>query len=284
MFLASLLAIGALARIRYAQTLYVLPVSLFGMSIAAAELPELARERGNATEAIRERAVAAARRVSFFVVPSFVAFIVLGQVIVAGIYRAGQFTAADVTLVWLTLAAYSLGLIASSSTRIYQSTFFALRDTKTPARVAGMRVLMAAVCGSLLMIQFEPIDVGSLHVPAGIFADVRVAGLPLGPVGLALGAAAGAWLEWALLFRGLHRRIGSVGAGLGQLTRMFAAAIVAAAVGYVVRYFTLGLHPVLIAAAVVATFGVVYFVVARALGLAEAEVVLGAVLRRFRRR
>ena len=45
MVLASLLAIGALARIRYAQTLYVLPVSLFGMSIAAAELPELARER-----------------------------------------------------------------------------------------------------------------------------------------------------------------------------------------------------------------------------------------------
>src|SRR5690606_12169467 len=45
MVLASLLAIGAVAHLRYAQTLYVLPISLFGMSVAAAELPELARER-----------------------------------------------------------------------------------------------------------------------------------------------------------------------------------------------------------------------------------------------
>jgi putative peptidoglycan lipid II flippase len=284
MVLASLLAIGALARIRYAQTLYVLPVSLFGMSIAAAELPELARERGSATEALRERAVAAGRRVSFFVVPSFVAFILLGQVIVAGIYRAGQFTAADVTIVWLTLAAYSMGLLASTSTRIYQSAFFALRDTKTPARIAGLRVLTAAICGSVLMLQFEAINVGSLHIPAGIFADVRVAGLPLGPVGLALGAAAGAWLEWALLFRALQRRIGHVGTGGGQLLRMFLAAFAGAAAGYGVRAIAAGLHPVLMAVAVVGIFGVVYFAVARLLGLSEAEVVLSSLFRRLKRR
>jgi putative peptidoglycan lipid II flippase len=254
------------------------------MSIAAAELPELARERGSTTEALRERAVAAARRVSFFVVPSFVAFVVLGQVIVAGIYRAGQFGAADVTMVWLTLAAYSMGLLASTSTRIYQSAFFALRDTKTPARVAGLRVLMAAVCGSLLMIQFEPIDVGSLHISAGIFADVRVAGLPLGPVGLALGAAAGAWLEWALLFRGLQRRIGPVGTGAGQLARMFVAALTAAAVGYGVSIAAARLHPVLVAVVVVGIFGVIYFGVARVLGLQEAAVVINSVFRRLRRR
>ncbi len=80
MILASLLGLGAVARIQFAQTLYVLPVSLFGMSVAAAELPELAREHGGATEALRERAVSAGRRVAFFVVPSFVAFLVLGQV------------------------------------------------------------------------------------------------------------------------------------------------------------------------------------------------------------
>jgi putative peptidoglycan lipid II flippase len=284
MVLASLLAIGALARIRYAQTLYVLPISLFGMSIAAAELPELARERGSNTEALRERAVSAARRVSFFVVPSFVAFVLLGQVIVAGVYRAGQFGAADVTMVWLTLAAYSMGLLASTSTRIYQSAFFALRDTKTPARIAGLRVLIAAVCGSLLMIQFEPVDVGSLHIAAGIFADVRVAGLPLGPVGLALGAAAGAWLEWALLFRGLQRRIGSVGAGSGQLVRMFGAALTAAAVGYGVQIVAAGVHPVFMAVVVVGTFGVIYFAVARMLGLSEAKVVIDSLVRRLRRR
>ena len=284
MVLASLLAVGALARIRYAQTLYVLPVSLFGMSIAAAELPELARERSGAIEALRERAVAAARRVSFFVVPSFVAFLALGQVLVAGIYRAGKFSAADVTLVWLTLAAYSLGLLASTSTRIYQSTFFALRDTKTPARVAGLRVLVAGICGALLMLQFEPVTLKSFTIPAGVFANVRVAGLPLGPVGLALGAAIGAWLEWTLLYRGLTRRIGAVGAGGSQLARMFVAAIFAATVAYAARLGVSHLHPLIVAGIVVSIFGIVYFGVARLLGLAEAQVVIDSLLRRLRKR
>ena len=144
LFLGSLLAIGAVARLRYAQTLYVLPVSLFGASTAAAELPELARERSGDHEALRTRVVAAVRRVSFFVVPSFVAFVLLGDVLVAGIYRAGAFGAGDVTIVWLTLAAYGFGLLASTTTRVYQSAFFALRDTKTPARVAALRMVASA--------------------------------------------------------------------------------------------------------------------------------------------
>ena len=82
--LASLLAVGAVARLRYAQTLYLLPISLFAMSVAAAALPELARDRDGAVGALRERTVAAVRRVAFFVVPSFVAFVAIGDVLVAG--------------------------------------------------------------------------------------------------------------------------------------------------------------------------------------------------------
>ncbi|MFO7276777.1 MAG: murein biosynthesis integral membrane protein MurJ [Pseudomonadota bacterium] len=284
MVLASLLAIGAVARLRYAQTLYVLPVSLFGMSVAAAELPELARERLGAVETLRARMIEASRRVAFFVVPTLVAFVLLGDVFVAGIYRAGEFGSADVTVVWLTLAAYSLGLLASTSTRIYQSAFFALRDTKTPARVAGLRVLTSAVAGAVAMTQFEPVTVGSLRIPAGVFADVTVGGTPLGPVGLALGAAAGAWLEWALLRARLARHMGSVGAGIGSLTRMFAAALLGAAAGYGVSQTMPDLHPLLLAALVAAAFGVVYLAVAHVVGLDEAGRMVGGVLRRIRRR
>ena len=281
--LASLLAIGAVARLRYAQTLYVLPVSLFGMSIAAAELPELARERGGAIEALRERASAALRRVAFFVVPSFVAFVLLGDVLVAGIYRAGEFGAADVTLVWLTLAVYSVGLLASTSTRIYQSAFFALRDTKTPARVAGLRVLTAAIAGAVLMLQFEPVTVRGLTIPAGLFADVRVAGLPLGPIGLALGAALGAWLEWALLRRRLAAQLGRFGAGAGALAKMFGAALVATAVAYAVKFWVAPVvHPALAAIAVAGAYGVVYFAAAHLLGLDEARAFIAALRRRAR--
>jgi putative peptidoglycan lipid II flippase len=279
--LASLLAIGAVARLRYAQTLYVLPVSLFGASAAAAELPELARERAGTPEALRARASAAVRRVSFFVVPSFVAFVLLGDVLVAGLYRTGKFGSADVSVVWITLIAYSFGLLASTTTRVYQSTFFALRDTKTPARVAALRVVAAAVAGALLMLQFEPLTVAGRTFSAGYLARFSAGGVPLGPVGLALGAAIGAWLEWTLLRVSLAKRIGPCSAGAGALARMFGAALVAAGLARLVPWAVhwSALPLALLAASV---YGAAYFAAARALGLDEARIVIATLMRHMR--
>jgi hypothetical protein len=159
MVLASLLAIGGVAAIGYAQTLYMLPVSLFGMSVAAAELPELSRQRRAAAEVLRQRASGALRRMAFYVVASFVVFITLGDVVVAALYQTGEFGRAQTILVAATLAAYAFALMASTATRLYSSTYFALRDTKTPAMFATVRVALAAVLGFTLMVQFEPVDI-----------------------------------------------------------------------------------------------------------------------------
>jgi putative peptidoglycan lipid II flippase len=282
--LASLLAIGAVARLRYAQTLYLLPISLFAMSVAAAALPELARDRDGALGALRERTTAAVRRVAFFVVPSFVAFLSVGNVLVAGLYEAGEFGAADVEAVWLILIGYSLGLLASTTARVYQSAFFALRDTATPARVAVARVAVALVAGAALMVQFEPVTVLGVAVPAGMFAQFDAAGVPLGALGLALGAALGAWVEWALLKRALNERVGAVGAGLAPLARMFVAAGAAAAGAYAVQWQLASARPVLEAAVVATVFGAVYLGLAAALGLEQARALLRAPLRRLRAR
>jgi putative peptidoglycan lipid II flippase len=281
--LASLLAIGAVARLRYAQTLYVLPVSLFGMSVAAAELPDLARARGGATTALRDRTVAALRRVAFYVVPSFVAFVAIGDVLVAGLYRTGEFGAADVTVVWLTLVGYSLGMLASTATRVYQSAFFALRDTRTPARVATLRVLTAAAVGGGLMVQLEPISLLGFTLPAGVLAGANIDGVPLGPVGLASGAAVGAWLEWWLLRGRLRAQLGTVGAGAWPLVKLFGAALAAAVAARGVAWLLRELGPLPAAFIVAAVFGVVYYGVARALGLGEADVLLAGLRRRLRR-
>jgi putative peptidoglycan lipid II flippase len=282
--LASLLAIGAVARLRYAQTLYLLPISLFGMSIAAAALPDLARDRDGAIGALLARTVAAVRRVAFFTVPSFVAFVSIGDVLVAGLYRAGEFGAADARVVWLVLVGYSLGLVASTTTRVYQSTFFALRDTATPARAAVVRVGVALAAGALLMVQFEPITVLGRTIPAGMLASYDAAGLPLGPLGLAVGASLGAWIEWALLRRALAAQVGRVGAGAGPLARMFGAALAAGAAAYLVNRSLAGPPPWLAASIAAAVFGTVYFAVAAALGLEQARVLPAALLRRLWRR
>jgi putative peptidoglycan lipid II flippase len=277
MVLASLLAVGAVAAIGYAQVIYVLPVSLFGMSVAAAELPELSRRRSGAEDVLRERTRGGLQRVAFYVVPSFVGFLLLGDVIIAALYQTGEFDPQDTRLVYLTLLGYTVGLLASTSTRLFSSTFFALRDTRTPAKYAMVRVTAAAVLGFLFMIQFEPITVFGTTMGPGIFGGRRIGDRSLGAVGLALGAGTAAWIEWALLRFSLRKRVGNVGTGAGPLARMFAAAFAGGAAGWGVRWILPDVHPILAAIAILGAFGVAYFAVASALGLPEARAFFGRI-------
>jgi putative peptidoglycan lipid II flippase len=267
--LASLLAAGALAAVGFAQILYMLPVSLFGMSVAAAELPELSRQRMGEAEVLRARTSASLQRIAFYIVPSFVAFVLLGDAIVAALYQTGEFDRSDTILVYLTLIGLSLGLLASTATRLFSSTFFALRDTKTPAKFAVVRVLSAALLAFGLMTQFEAIP--RLGLPAGVFGDVTLNGRPLGAVGLALGSGLAAWIEWGLLRRALRRRIGTVGASASAVARMFAAALTAAGAGWGVRLLLPDVHPVIDAVFIFGTYGLVYFGVAYLLRLREVQ-------------
>ncbi|HYW65581.1 MAG TPA: murein biosynthesis integral membrane protein MurJ, partial [Candidatus Dormibacteraeota bacterium] len=141
-FLASWLP-GAVAGLAYAQTLYTLPVSLFGMSVSAAELPMMSGAVGEAGEVasiLRARLNSGLRQITFLVVPSVVGFLALGDVIVAAIYQTGRFKHDDVIYVWVILAGSTVGLLASTLGRLYSSGFYALRDTRTPLRFAIVRV------------------------------------------------------------------------------------------------------------------------------------------------
>ncbi len=277
--LASFLAAGAVSTLQYAQTLYILPISLFGMSVAAAELPELARQRASGGEVLRARASAGLERIAFYVVPSFIAFALLGDVVIATLLQRGEFDRADTLLVYFTLLGFSLGLVATTASRLLSSTFFALRDTVTPARYATLRVAISLVLAVVLMLQFESVTVAGYRTPPGIFSGLRIGGAPLGAVGLALGSGVGAWVEWYLLKRSLRGRIGAVGAGAGPLGRMFIAALVGAALAWGMRILLPNDLPTLITGVLVlGVYGATYFVVAAALGLDQA----GAIFRRIK--
>ena len=155
--LASLLPTGAVTGISNAATLYTLPVSLFGMSVAASELPAMsgaAAPDAAALEAVRQRLDAGLRRIAFFVVPSAVAFLALGDVVAGAVLQTGRFTRADAVYVWAILAGSSIGLVASTLGRLHSATLFALRDTRTPLRFAIVRVSLTTVLGYLFAILF----------------------------------------------------------------------------------------------------------------------------------
>jgi putative peptidoglycan lipid II flippase len=246
-----LLGGGALAVMGYAQTIYVLPISLFGMSVAASELPELSRMRGEAELVISDRVARALRRLTYVLVPSTVACLLLGDVLVAALYETGEFGAAQSLVTWAVLAAYALGLPASASSRLLSSTFYALRDTRTPARVAYLRVGVSAGVGIALMLPADTLG----------FSQLR-----LGAAGLALGASVGAWLEYILLRRSLARRIGRHGPGSGPVVRIALAAALATAVAGAVQLVVPEAHPIVIALETLIPFGVVYLAVAALLG------------------
>jgi putative peptidoglycan lipid II flippase len=221
--IASLLAAGAVAALGYAQVLYLLPVSLFGMSVAAASLPDLATidsaSRGRLVTDI-ERGMT---RIATFVVPTSITYLVLGPAVVALLFGGGAFGPAETRQVAVVLGAYALGLLATTQSRLLQSALYALDDTRTPARIAALRVLVATVVGVALMLVLDAYraDAGGLVriAEAGVLDPAARAATGslhrLGAAGLALGASLGAWFEWMLLRRAVARSTGTGRARLG---------------------------------------------------------------------
>lgn len=266
--LASLVAPGAVAAMGYAQLLYMLPVSLFGMSVSAAELPAMASEFGAAetvAAALRGRLLTALRRVAFFVVPSAVAFLALGEHVVALVYQGGRFTADDARWVWAILAGSAVGLVASTMGRLYASAWYALRQPQVPMRVAIVRVALTLVFG--LVLAFP------VRTALGLAAMWGVAGLTAG-AGLA------AIVEFYLLRRSLHERVGDVRVPAGALLRLWALAGAAAGAGLGIGAMLPGPGPVVRALLVLGTFGATYLLAAAATGVGEARGLLARVRRR----
>lgn len=290
--LASFLVAGALAALGYAQLLYFLPIALFGMSVAAAELPELSSALEPDDAGLVRRLDGGGARITFFVVPTTAAYLVIGDLLVAAVFQTGEFGAAATLQVWAILGGYSLGLLASAASRLLQSALYAVGDAATPARIAAARVTVSAIVGAALMLQLDRIGVSPAGVavldPLPAFSPLPAAvrdgtDLPrLGAVGLALGAAVGAWLEYWLLHRTVGRRVGSTRLGGGYLGRTLVAAVLAAVAGLAVRPLLSGLPPLVGGPVAAGVFGAVYALTAWRLRLPEATDLVGVVRRRLR--
>jgi len=235
--LGSLAGAGAVSSLVYAQLIQVLPVSLFGTSIAAVSLPDLSRDAVASTpnDQLRARLATGFRRITFFVLPSAVAFAALGPVIVAALFQTGRFTASDSLQVGGVLAAYGVGVLGQATVKLFASGFYALRDTKTPVRIASVSLVVSGVLAYVLM-------------------------RPYGAAGIALGSSLGASLNLVVLLRSLDRRIGRVlGRVDGRALMVSAiAALVAGAAGVTVALLGGALGPIPRAMGALGIFGVTY--------------------------
>jgi putative peptidoglycan lipid II flippase len=268
--LASYLGRGIVAAMSNAQILYLLPVSLFGMAVSAAELPEMSSTTGgDAARAahLQQRLRGSLRRIVFLVVPSAVAFVAIGGWIVALLFQTGRFTAADSQTVWIILAGAAIGLSAGTQGRLLGSAFYALGDTRSPLRAALVRVAITAALGWALALPLR--DRFGYSGAWGAF-------------GLTASAGVAAWVEFALLRRWLARRIGAVPVPVRLGLGVLAAAIVAGALGYAAGALAdaCGAPVWLAAIAAIAAFGLGYLGITHLAGVPEAAVFTRRVRRR----
>lgn len=289
-FIAAALPIGALSNFFYAQTIYMLPISVFGMSVAAAELPQMSGETGTGDEvkaALRKRLDRGVRQVAFFVVPTLVAFILIGRVLVAALYERGKFDANTTLIVWYILAAASVGLLAATLGRLYSSAFYAMHDTRTPFRIALARVLGGAALALLFAFPLRPMFPAIIRALGLPIPDFPGATDMIGVAGISAASAIAAWIEFILLRRGIRRRIGAGEAKTAYMIKLWISALAAGLAGVLARLYVarpivghLPLPNISEALLVSLAFGIVYFGVAFALGVPEVRATLG----RFRRR
>ncbi|HKI01198.1 MAG TPA: murein biosynthesis integral membrane protein MurJ [Thermoanaerobaculia bacterium] len=279
-FLAGFLAAGAIGALGYAQVLYMLPISLFGMSVAASELPELARlGRSDAGGLLLARVRRSLRQMAFLNVPTFVGYLAFGYLLVGALFRRGNFGARDNWVVYLVLGGYTLGLLATTSSRLLQNTFYALGESRTPARIATLRVAVSAVLGLPLMLL---LDRYAVPVPA----TGGEAGNPLflGAMGLALASGVGAWLELLLLRRALAARASGGFLPVPETARMMGLAALAALPAALLWRFLPAMPVTVQALLVIGAYGTAYLVLAKLAGLEEMEAFVGVLRRRLGRR
>lgn len=249
--ISTLLGSGAIAGMTTASSINLLPVSLFGMAISASELPTLSRMASEEVDAdvaakLSARLNNGLERIAFFIVPSAMAFFALGNVVVAALYQSGAFTSKDSYYVWAILAGSGVGLLASTFGRLYASTYYAMRDTRTPLRFALVRLAFTAALGLA----------SALLLP-------KMLGIPSqwGAVGLTASAGVAGWIEFHLLRRKLNKQLGPTGVSLSMMSKLWMAATLAALIACVVERIVPNYGPIVTALIVLSLYGVDYFVI-----------------------
>ncbi|HEX3704328.1 MAG TPA: lipid II flippase MurJ, partial [Vicinamibacterales bacterium] len=158
--------------------------------------------------------------------------------------------------------------LASTLGRLYASTYYALRDTRTPLKCALVRVALTTVLGYMCAI------------PLPRWLGVS----PLwGAAGLTGSAGVSAWVELLLLRRTMNVRIGRTGLPFIYNAKLWTAAAISAAAAWAVKLALPAMHPALTAVLVLGPYGLVFLAVAVAMRVPEVSTALARVGRLARR-
>jgi putative peptidoglycan lipid II flippase len=180
--IASRLQTGSVSWLSYADRLMEFPTALLGVALGTVLLPSLSKANAkNDLVHAGELLIWGLQLTFLLAAPCAIALFIFGEPLAAVLYHYGKFSALDVLMTQRALAAYGVGLIGLILVKILAPGFYSRQDIRTPVKI-GLLVLVATQLANLVFVPW------------------------LGHAGLALSVGAGACLNAALLWIGLHRR------------------------------------------------------------------------------
>jgi len=252
---------GAPAALSFASRIVQFPLALFGIALAQAALPTLSGLAASGDfEQLRKTASFSLRSVFTMMVPATMGIMVLAGPLVKIIFERGNFTAYSTGITSFALFFYCLGLTGNAGRIILANSFYSLKDTLTPGKIAGVALLINVILNFVLM-------------------------WPLKLAGLALATAISVTINFILLLFAFRKRMGSLDGILPSLARVIlASAIMGAALRFIFYRtdFLLGGGFFLAAKLVISILLAiaVYFVALMLLAKEEAEIFTGWILRK----
>lgn len=139
--LASLISVQSVTFLTLSQHLQLVPISLFGATIAQAALPVLSSERARGRmEEFKVTLLTTLHQILFLALPATAILIVLRIPSVRLVFGASQFDWQATVLTGQALAYMAIGLSAQAITLLLVRAFYALKDTKTPVIVSFVTV------------------------------------------------------------------------------------------------------------------------------------------------
>ncbi len=246
MILASLLPVGSISFLYYADRLYQLPLGVIGVAIGTALLPMLSQavKKGGGADGDPVKLLGLGFETGLVLsLPAAIGLIVIAGPIMSVLFERGEFSHTDSIQSSHALIAYAVGLPAYVLARVFSTAYFAREDTRTPVKFA----ITCAIINTLLALALIS---------------------PLQHVGIALATGITAWVNLFLLMRGLHRKkhLDLPAHSVKRAGKILACGLIMAAVlwgmeNYVVQGIGTGstLHKALELAALVAAGGASYF-------------------------
>ncbi|WP_256936093.1 murein biosynthesis integral membrane protein MurJ [Vibrio diabolicus] len=188
-FIASFLQTGSISWLYYSDRLLEFPLGLFGIAIATVILPALSRKHVDAqSEGFAQTMDWGVRMVILLGLPAMLGLMVLAKPMLMVLFMRGEFSPQDVHQASLSLFAYASGLLNFMLIKVLAPGYYSRQDTKTPVKYGIIAMVTNMVFNA-------------------IFAYFY------GYVGLAIATALSAFVNMALLYRGLHI------AGVYQITK-----------------------------------------------------------------